>query len=298
MITLTIQDKKYSIPSKWDEVTDRNMFVRLCNAIFRYESGQTDFDQFKLEIVIAVLDLNISRTEISDVLGCNLYTLTKVLTFPYRIEETAKGIYVYTEICLNNNLLPEIGGIKGYKYETSFTGIIDADLTASQYSEAVDLLNFFTTLLRSDPEGALTILAPMFATLYPIKPHYTKKMPTVTKEEKVAMLYNFRGILESIRKDPDYDLIFRKAGHKSEPSPTGSQSAIFSLTKAGFGDVETVGRMGIHSFLSAMVQQTVDSIHTLQGSGMKPGKIAEKLNLTLDQVLQFTTITDSDSDND
>lgn len=296
MITITINEQTYQIPSRWEEVTDRAMFVRLCNAMFKYESSQIDFDQFKVEIVAAVLKLDVSKTEISEALGCNIYSLSKVVTFPYRIEETENGIYVYTEICLKNNLLPEIGGIKGYRYATSPTGIVDADLTASQYSEAVDLLNHFTVLMRNDPETALTVLAPMFATLYPIHPHYTKKMPKVSRDEKIAMLYNFRGILESIRKDPDYDLIFRKAGHSSEPNPTGSQSAIFSLTKAGFGDVASVGRMGIHSFLSAMVQQTIDCIHTLQGSGMKPGKIAEKLNLSAEQVLQFTTITDTDND--
>lgn len=287
MIKVTINNKEYGIPSKWKEVKKTKIFLALCRAMWRFETCRTKFEEFKMEIVAACIGVEIQAVPLTKELGLNFYTLSGLLDFPYRLVTNGDGSQTaYISISLGNNLLPIAGGVSGYRYKTSDVGIIDTDLTAKQYNEALALINLQCSLIRDCQfDAAAEVLKTLSELLYPGN--------KCTEDEMLGIMYNARGIFESIRQDASYDLIFRKP-HSSAPSPVGSENGIFALTKAGFGDVETVSRMGVHSFLSAMVQQTVDSIHTLQGSGMKPSKVAEKLNLYTEQVLPFTTVQEEE----
>lgn len=288
MITLTLNRHTYNIPSKWEEC-DAATFSRLSRAMWNFELGHTDFDAFKVEIVAACLGVDIPSTRLTDFLGVNFFTLSELLTFPYTLHNNPDGSQTaYIDVVMQKNLYPQVGGIDGYRYDTDAAGVIDSTLTAAQYTSGISLLNLQSSYIRSYREDlALQLLDTLMRLLYNGK-------SGVSVDEMIAVMYNFRGITESIRRDTSYDLIFRKADHKTEPSPVGSNSGIFALTKAGYGDFDAVSKMDVHTFLSAMVQQTVDSIHTLQGSGMKPGKIAQKLNLDVEQVLPFTSVSEEE----
>lgn len=283
MIKITIKNKEYEIPSKWKEVKKYKVFLALCRAMWRFETCQTKFEEFKMEIVAACIGVEIQAVPLTKELGLNFYTLSGLLDFPYRLEPNKDGSQTaFISISMGKNLLPTAGGVPGYKYETSGIGIIDTNMTAKQYTEALALINLQCSLVRACQfDAAAEVLKALSELLYPGN--------KCTEDEMLGIMYNARGIFEGIRQDESYDLIFRKP-RNSGPSPVGSESGIFALTKQGFGDVEIVSRMGVHSFLSAMVQQTVDSIHTLLGSGMKPTEVADKLNLYTEQVLQFTTV--------
>ena len=285
MIKLKINNHTYAVPSKWEEC-DALTFVRLSKAMWNFENGHTDFETFKIEIVAACLGIDIPSTRLTDFLGVNFFTLSGLLTFPYRLVANSDGSETaYIDIEMKRNLFPSADG---YRYETDKAGVIDCSLTAAQYTAGISLVNLQSGYVRAYREDeALEVLDPLVRLLYGGKCDFSVY-------ERIAVMYNFRGILESIRRDESYSLVFRKAGQKAEANPVGSNSGIFALTKAGYGDFDAVSRMDVHSFLSAMVQQTVDSIHTLQGSGMKPGKIADKLNLSVEQVLPFISITEEE----
>lgn len=288
MITLTINQHIYHIPSKWEEC-DAATFSRLARAMWNFEMGHTDFESFRIEIVAACLGVDIPSTRLTDFLGVNFFSLSELLTFPYTLHYNSDGTQTaFVEVVMQNNLFPQIRDIEGYKYDTDAAGVIDTTLNAAQYTSGISLLNLQASYIQNYREDlALQLLDTLMRLLYNGK-------SGADVDERIAVMYNFRGITESIRRDTSYDLIFRKAGQKAEPSPVGSNSGIFALTKAGYGDFDAVSKMDVHTFLSAMVQQTVDSIHTLQGSGMKPGKIAQKLNLDVEQVLPFTSVTEEE----
>jgi len=103
----------------------------------------------------------------------------------------------------------------------------------------------------------------------------------------VAIFYNYRGIMDTIAADPDYDLIFNTQPAKGAPSPVGPQSSILALSKAGFGTIEQIRALDVYTYLSALVQQTVDSIRALAGSGMKTGEVADRLRLDPEQVAPY-----------
>ncbi|MGM9767455.1 MAG: hypothetical protein ACI3Z0_03180 [Candidatus Cryptobacteroides sp.] len=288
MITLTINQHIYHIPSKWEEC-DAATFSRLARAMWNFEMGHTDFESFRIEIVAACLGVDIPSTRLTDFLGVNFYSLSELLTFPYTLHYNSDGTQTaFVEVVMQKNLYTQIRDIEGYKYDTDAAGVIDTTLNAAQYTSGISLLNLQASYIQNYREDlALQLLDTLMRLLY-------NGQSVANIDERIAVMYNFRGITESIRRDSSYDLIFRKAGQKAEPSPVGSNSGIFVLAKAGYGDFDSVSKMDVHTFLSAMVQQTVDSIHTLQGSGMKPGKIAQKLNLDVEQVLPFTTVSEEE----
>lgn len=285
MITITLYKHTYNIPSRWEDC-DAETFRRLARAMWNFEMGHTDFETFRIEIVAACLGLDIPSTRLTDFLGVNFFTLSELLTFPYSLRDNPDGTQTaFVEVVMQNNLYPFIGNAEGYRYETDANGVIDTTLNAAQYTSGISLLNLQASYISDYREDlALQLLDTFVRLLY-------NGRTIANIDDRIAVMYNFRGITESIRRDSSYDLIFRKKGQKSEPSPVGSNAGLFALTKAGYGDFAAVSKMDVHTFLSAMVQQTVDSIHSLQGAGMKPGKIAEKLNLDVEQVLPFTTVS-------
>lgn len=297
MTKIILNGHAYEIPARWSEVTDRAQFLALCQAIFRFETRITGFDEFRTELAIAALGLNLRKVKPGDNLYENIFRVGELITFPYTLRDREDGSRELSiTIRLHNNIVGAVNGVKGYSYRTDAAGVVDTDLTAGQYIEGIALLNHYSAITRSErnEDAALEVLASLVHTLYPLPaPHYARNLTTFTREEKLGILYNFRGITEAIAADPDYDLIFNHTDHSAAPSPVGLQSSVFALSKAGLGDVEQVRRLDVHTYLSALVQQTIDSIQTLAGAGLKPGKIAEKLHLTVDQVAPFTTNFDA-----
>ena len=296
MTRVTLGKKTYDIPARWSEVTDRGLFVRLCGAMFDFETGAVTFDELRCRLAIAVLGLDVRRLKPSDTLYENIYRISEQVTFPYSVTRMPDGsTSVGIDIRMTDNLLPEISGCRGYRYTTSPSGIVDTDLTARQYVAALQLLQLYAIRLKqgSGRELLLDVLALLFRVLYR-QGETGETGAEPSEEELVALLYNYRGIMATLQADPDYALIF--AAESSQPSgaasPVGPQSAVFSLSKAGFGDIDTINALDVHTFLAAMVQQTLDSIRALAGAKMGAAAISEKLNLPLEQVLPFVTATE------
>ena len=234
----------------------------ICRALLEFETGLISFDEFRLSLTLAILRLKPEKLHASEALHENLFRIAELLDFPYTITEHPDGSRTAAiTIRLEQNLLPQAGGVTGYKYVTDAAGIVDTDLTAAQYVEALAILPHVRAALSAgrDADPALDALA---QTLYP-------GASGLSMDEKVAIFYNYRGIMDTIAADPDYDLIFNTQPAKGAPSPVGPQSSILALSKAGFGNIEQIRALDVYTYLAALVQQTVDSIRALAGSGMK-----------------------------
>lgn len=270
----------YLLPARWSDITDRAMFLDICRALYEFETGLTSFDEFRLSLTIAILRLNPSKLRPTEALHENLFRVAEILDFLYTITEKEGGQRVATiTIRLEQNLLPQLGGVTGYHYVTDRAGVVDTNLTAAQYVEMLALMPLYS-LYISKGKDILPVLDNMVDVLYP----GAKK---VTDAEKLAIFYNYRGIMETIAADPDYDLIFHTLPGTGAASPAGPQASILALSKAGYGDIEKIRSLDVYTFLAALVQQTVDSIRALSSSGMKPGEIADRLHLSVEQVAPY-----------
>ncbi len=272
----------YLLPARWSDIMDRRQFVAICRALYEFESGRRSFDEFRLDITLAVLNLNPTRTRPTDTLYENLFRISELLDFPYKITENPDVSRTASiNIRLEQNLLQEVGGVTGYRYRTDEAGVVDTDLTAAQYVEMLSILPLYSRYIR-EGKDIIPILNNAIDILY-------HGAADVSDDEKLAIFYNYRGIMATISADPDYEIIFHTEPGTSEPSPVGPQASIFALSKAGYGDIEKIRALDVYTYLAALVQQTIDSIRALASSGMKAGEIASKLRLSAELVAPYVT---------
>lgn len=281
MITLHLK-KDWQVPTRWNEL-DADRFCRLCRVIGHFETGVTDFNQFRIETVAALLKVNLNKTAMTDTLAENFFRISEQLTFPYTIEEKEDRREVRFDIVLDRQLLPKLNRCRGYEFVCS-ASMVDTSLTAEQYVDALSLMQLYGA--RRDER----VLDRLVSVLYAGEP-YGKKTAAAVKargirhDKKLAVYYNFRGILEWIRRLPKYDIIFHHSGGgDGRNSPMGLEGSLYSMAKSGYGDYRHICRLNLFNYLDLLLAQTIESIRQLKGCGMKPTEIAEKLNLEVEQV--------------
>lgn len=281
MITYKLGKHTYQVPTRWDDITpdDSIMFIRMCKAFELFERGKMDFPTFRLAIITACLDMDVFRLRKSnDIMAENLFRLSDYVKFPYVITENEDGsrtASVMVNLC--RNLLPDIKKNPGYIFCITPEGMVDCNITAEQYVDTLDLMELYTSSRKDD------VLDNLFRTLYP-------GCRSVSRDFKVAVYYNFRGILEWIKKLPDFSLIFSSGTRKKTGNnPLGLSASIFTLSKSGYGTLQEIKNLDLLSYLGALVQLNIDGILSLQSAGLKPGAIAEKMNLPLECILPYIT---------
>lgn len=280
MITLKLR-KTRQVPNRWHEL-DEAQFVRLCGAIADFESGVTTFEQFKVMTVAAILDLKVSSLKMTDTLFENLFRISEQLDFPYRIHEREDRKEVEFRICVNRQMLPKVKQNKGYVFNVD-SGMIETSIVSEQYVDAISVMKLYSS---SREDSALDMLVKV---LYCPLPYSKENMQKVklhqfSRAQKLAAYYNFRGLLEWIRRIDKYDIIFNSAEDRPGKSPLGMEGSLYSLSKAGYGVFRDICNLDLFTYLDLLLSMTIESIHSLKGCGLKPTEIAEKLNLTVGQI--------------
>ncbi len=280
MITLKLR-KTRQVPNRWHEL-DEAQFVRLCGAIADFESGVTTFEQFKVMTVAAILDLKVSSLKMTDTLFENLFRISEQLDFPYRIHEREDRKEVEFRICVNRQMLPKVKQNKGYVFNVD-SGMIETSIVSEQYVDAISVMKLYSS---SREDSALDMLVKV---LYCPLPYSKENMQKVklhqfSRAQKLAAYYNFRGLLEWIRRIDKYDIIFNSAEDRPGKSPLGMEGSLYSLSKAGYGVFRDICKLDLFTYLDLLLSMTIESIHSLKGCGLKPTEIAEKLNLTVGQI--------------
>jgi hypothetical protein len=283
MITLKLK-KTRQVPNRWHELNEEQ-FVRLAGAIADFEAGITNFEQFKVMTVAAILDLKIDRLKMTDTLFENLFRISEQLDFPYRLHEKEDHKEVEFKICINRQMQPKVNQNKGYVF-TVESGMIETSIVSEQYVDAISVMKLYSS---DHSEQTLDMLVKVLYCPLPYSKENIQKVKPhkFSREQKLAVYYNFRGLLEWIRRIDKYDLIFNSAEEKPGKSPLGMEGSLYSLSKAGYGVYADICKMDLFTYLDLLLSQTIESIHSLKSCGLKPTEIAEKLNLTVGQISSF-----------
>ncbi|MGM9763354.1 MAG: hypothetical protein ACI3ZQ_04980 [Candidatus Cryptobacteroides sp.] len=282
MITYKLGKHTYKIPTGWHEmrINTPNKFIRMCMAFEMFERGEMDFHVLRIAVASQLLGVDLQLVpRTNEILFENLFRLVEKIEFPYRITKNEdQSLTAAVSICLCKNLLPHIGRRKGYKFRISKEGLIDTDITAQQYVDVLDLMEVYSTTWSDEA------LDGIFDTLYPGRGY-------VSRPRKVAVYYNFRGILEYIKQLPDFRLVFATGGkRRGGANPLGLAASILTLSKSGYGTLNEIRTLDLFTYLGALVQLDIDGILSLQSAGCKPGEIAEKMNLPFEEVLPYVTV--------
>lgn len=280
MITLKLK-KTRQIPSRWHEL-DETQFARLAEAIAKFESGEVNFEQFRVLVVAAILNLKVARLQPSETLFENLFRISEQLDFPYRICDKKDHKEVEFRICVNRQMLPKVKQNVGYVFNVG-AGMIDTSIVSEQYVDAISVMKLYSSSRES------TALDMLVKILYCPLPYSKENMQKVklhqfSQRQKLAVYYNFRGLLEWIRQIDKYDLIFNSAEDRPGKSPIGMEGSLYSLSKAGYGVFRDICKIDLFTYLDLLLSLTIESIHSLKGCGLKPTEIADKLNLTVGQI--------------
>ena len=289
MITIRFSRHSYQVPDRWDDFSQGNAekFVRLCHAFDLFETGAIDFRTLEAGVAAALLGMDATMVpKQNGILAENIFRLTEKLHFPYRFHDNEDGSRtVSVNVILRVNLLPELCRVKGYRFRITNEGMVDCDLTAEQYVDALSLMELYTSSRKAE------VLDRLFALLYKSVSKYSSRgVCKIPYAYKLAVYYNFRGILEWLKMLPDFRMIFATSGKKTNASsPLGLSGSIFTLSKSGYGTLQEIRSLDLMSYLGALVQLNIDGIYSLQTAGLKPGEIAEKMNLPMECVLPYIT---------
>ena len=284
MITVKLKNK-HEIPSRWSDFTPqmKDQFVALACAMDDFERGIFTFEQFKLCIVVSLLGVQLHKLKMSgDTFYENAFRISELVTFPYTLTDQEDGSKVVNvNISLCRNILPELGGHKGYTLDVTPAGVVDCDLTAEKYVDALTLTDLYTKTRSSETLEQLVSL------LY-------GSSRGISILEQTAVYYNFRGFLEWLHNLPQYALIFHTTSKRSgAASPLGLSSSIFTVSKQGYGTLKEIKELDCFAYLGVLVQMSIDSIHQLASAGLKAGEISEKTRIPIDLVLLHLNDTES-----
>lgn len=276
MITVKLKNK-HEIPSRWSDFTPqmKDQFVALACAMDDFERGIFTFEQFKLCIVVSLLGIQLHKLKMSgDTFYENAFRISELVTFPYTLtdqEDGSKVVNVNVSLC--RNILPELGGHKGYTLDVTPAGVVDCSLTAEQYVDALTLTDLYTKTRSTETLDQLVTV------LY-------GSTRDISILERTAVYYNFRGFLDWLQSLPPYAIIFQHTGRKKGgESPLGLASSIFTVSKQGYGTLKEIKELDLFSYLGVLVQMSIDSIHQLASAGLKAGEISEKTRIPIDLVL-------------
>jgi len=310
---------KYDLPSEWEELTSEQ-YLAVMECLGEFEAGRTSFEEMKVRTVLALT--GISRPDPENVTLCeNIFRLSERLTFPYRFrydeprfgklsakmqEALAKRLpsqmdpsepevrvalsfrpKVEADLSFAKQMLPVLPGtgMEGYTFIRKGP-IVETSLTAAQYIDANSMLR----MLHGDSEDRDIVLNSLVSILYAPKPYDPDRedcprMGGIPYHVKLAVMYNFISVAEWVSRMPQYDLLFNTAKRKSAGTDILSpDAALMSLSEKGYGDYAAVGRMNLFTYLNILLKQTVDAVREMKAYKVKPGEIAEKMNLTLEQI--------------
>ena len=281
MITLTLKKKPNNFPTRWEEFTpkDGETFKRMAREMAFFELGVHNFDAFTVSLTIAILGVK-KVSGFTDEFSENIFRLGEHFTFPYVLRTREDGSREASiSVRLSENLLPVLNGTRGYAFSREDSGRMECSLTAEQYIDSLELMQAYQATRQ------VSALENMVRVLYP-------GIRKIRPDDIWGVYYNFRGILAWLRSIPSYAIIFppeETAKPGAVRNPAGLSASIFSLAKAGYGDINAIKDLPLFSYLGLLIQQTVESIRTLAASGMKPTQISEKLGLPIETVVPYTT---------
>ena len=209
MITYRLCRHKYRIPDRWGDFTPElsGEFVRLCQAFELFETGKIDFRTMETAVAAALLGIDVRMIpRQNDILAENIFRLTEKLHFPYKFRNNEDGSRtVSVNVVLRTNLLPKIRRFHGYRFNVTPDGIVDCNITAEQYVEALSLMELYGQTRKDE------VLDELFLVLYGGKDRGSfrgsnrgssecRRIPRAYKE---AVYYNMRGILEWLKMLPE-----------------------------------------------------------------------------------------------
>jgi len=320
MLILHLKKKAYDFPSEWNELSPEQ-YIYLTKLLRLYQQGILKAGEVRVMYFLKVAGLiprRFRKKEKEDLYSENVYRASNMIGFFFKLvyhnqkafdnldPELQKLIlrtdpddlpdkpeiraarklnrHLEVDAIFPNNLLPVLPGtkLKGFRFNLD-NEFLDTSITASQY---VDAYSVFEVWAERNDRNSLNLMA---AILYQGDSYSSKKaheqLPIIEKlpeDVKYGVMLNFMAIHLFMSKRTKYAILFSGTGSdKKGKISLGFHDSIYSLIKAGYGDVENDNLV---KFLDLMLKELKDSVKALHDMDMKLDEIASKTKLTALQV--------------
>jgi len=322
MLTLYLKKKKYQFPNSWEKLTQEQFIylagLLRDYHLGILDAGEVRIRYFLM--VAGLKPRRIRRAEREQLFTENVYRAASKINFFFKYEyENKKSFHNFpkelqeqlqhtdpeelpasvevraarkmkrsreVDVVFARNLVTELPGIhsmKAYRFNME-NGFVDTSLTAAQY---VDAYSVFESWSEKNEVMKLDLLC---AILYQDKDYSSEKAysrvelaRTLSPEIKVAVVLNYMAIHVFFAQRTKYAILFTGTEtDKTGKISLGFHNSIYSLIKAGYGDVE---KMNLVKFLDLMLKELQDGVQAMHASEMKMEDIAAKSKLSIPQII-------------
>lgn len=193
----------------------------------------------------------------------------------------------------SKNLLPELyiqrEVLFGPRFNVDKHGVVDTDLCVDEFSDATAFINLWSK--SKDDTHLCSAIAMLYRPIRSIydtanNMEYVEGIKQLTASEKMAVLEVFAYIREYFYQHPAYSLLF--SDNTTIPTiSTGWEQMVQILASDGQGSQMEISRWNIVRFFNAQINRLKKDIAEMRGAKMDDSKIANALNLSLDNLLKL-----------
>jgi hypothetical protein len=312
---------EYEFPSEWEEL-DQDQALRIFSIIHRLKDKKITLLHARAEFFIYLASLKIPADVRANNFWENIYLassnfrfffkymynnesfqqlspdvqmkLTKYL--PHELEQTpevrvasAMEAAFDFDMVFGKNLITQLR-LKRRTYQaytfTNNAGFINTSLTATQYVDTLAVINRYG---KEKQESHLNML---IAILFNEQPYSSAEafsrsglFSEVPVDFKLAVMYNFIAINEWIRTKTQYSILW--IGSKSKGIPSDPSDMIYSVSKAGYGPTDQVGKYGVMELLDLMKKILIDQLRSMISGKIKPVDVANTTGIPLKLILEL-----------
>ncbi len=308
---------QYHIPTAWQEMPN-DMFIRVAEALFR--SSGMEVYQLRINVLAAIVNLEINtnvncRTSLAhltrfciniyhnaDVLAVVHPHLADLLTWclPSEIDDINHFAQLQqvsqlleSKVSLNLNIktnkVPTIAGFNGPVFNVDKNGIIETDLLAGEY---LDALEFISAYDQSKDE---TYLASATACLYRSNRKKYTTFEAQKQTDKFIALPQIKAAWLMLLAWQNYftthplfsTLYTTISNEPNNKVNVGASEMLYQFSKDGYGSVTDMVHMPIIDFLNLRIKSLRDDIYQLRANKIKDGEISRILHIPIQTVLKF-----------
>lgn len=304
MIYFTLKGNQYSVPGKWDELTDCQ-FLSLSKLLTLFTEGSISLDDVKVRWLLDMFKIDTTRIakQKADLMVSNLLKIGDQITFFYRyqwdnnaLEGVSKPnkllLSKYDPFSLPNS--PEIIYARRKPYRLTIDTVISVNLmpsivqdnftaigwdpdtiTAQQVLSCLDIID----ALKKDE----TLIYHISEILYdcPVK-SWSSNM---SYEYHNAILLNFQAFVNYVFTHTRFNILFGSPkGTSYSKKMTYNLDRLYSLCKKGYGSAVEIEKLPLMEYLIILTNELYESVRMMKAQKTSVIEISDTTGLTIEEI--------------
>lgn len=289
-IRIELPRRMVDVPNRW-ELLSPSCYAYVLMLIERWATGELSVMAVHTAYVCHVLGLNPRRATRRPDDAATIYLIASSIDFIF-VWSADKQQYQLRPARFAAQVLPtlRLRHRRWHGYQVAQCGgMLSTNLTAIQFVDALRLL--------PDPEHTLTVALILYTqrgkrynaerTLQ-LAERYRHKLSAHEELRVLLVVHQFGALVAFLMAQP-YFSVLNSTSSASPSERSGLSTTLYQLCRDGLGSAEEVEQMPALKFLELVRDKVIEGIRTLSATKMSDAEIAEKTNLPISVISQYTT---------